>query len=350
MKTFLAAGLGLAAGAGAWAQGVTMYGTVDLYVAHARSGSSSWTRMQDGGHTASRLGFRGTEDLGGGLRAGFVLESGISPDTGLGNLPGPELSFTRQSFVSLAGAWGQVDLGRMYTPMFYTLFRADPYGLNAVFSPLNLVAATDAQPGAQAFAGRASNMVRYRTPQGDGFWLDAAFGFGEAAQASRRSGQFEGAAAGWTGERLTLAYAFQRAHGGSATAPLADPPRTTYQALSATYKLGDLDLYANHVRVRSSLAGVPQSRLTSLGARYSFTAVSQLMVEAVDRRVDGSARRQLGWTLGYDHHLSRRTTLYARWLGLGNHADASATLAGVTVAANSGDAVRVLAAGIRHNF
>lgn len=350
MKTFLAAGLVLATCAGAWAQGVTVYGTVDLYVAHARSGSSSWTRLQDGGHTASRLGFRGTEDLGGGLRAGFVLESGVSPDTGLGNLPGPDLSFSRQSFLSLGGPWGQVDLGRMYTPMFYTLFRADPFGLNAVFSPLNLVAATDAQPAAQAFAGRASNMVRYRTPPGDGFWADLAFGFGESAQASKRSGQFEGGAAGWSSDRWTLAYAFQRAHGGSAAAPLADPPRTTYQGLSATYKLDALDLYANHVRVRSSVAGTPDARLTSLGARYSFDAVSQVMVEAVDRRVDGSARRQLGWTLGYDHNLSRRTALYARWLGLGNGANASATLAGVTVANNSGDAVRVLAAGIRHNF
>ncbi|MDZ4357703.1 MAG: porin, partial [Variovorax sp.] len=145
MKKKATAGLALAASTLAFAQStVTVYGTVDLYVAHARSGPASSTRLEDGGQTASRLGFRGTEDLGGGMGAHFTLESGFAPDTGNGTLPGPAMSFSRQSFVGFSAPWGQIDAGRMYTPMFYALFKADPYGLNSVFSPINLVAATDA--------------------------------------------------------------------------------------------------------------------------------------------------------------------------------------------------------------
>ncbi|MFS2052687.1 porin, partial [Variovorax sp. CT11-76] len=156
MKKTAAAGLALAASSSlALAQGsVTIFGTADLYLAHAKSGPSSSTRLEDGGQTASRLGFRGAEDLGGGFDAHFTLEAGFAPDTGKGTLAGPEIAFTRQSFVGLSTPWGQVDAGRMYTPMFYTLFKADPYGVNSVFSPINLVAATDAQPGLLPFAAR----------------------------------------------------------------------------------------------------------------------------------------------------------------------------------------------------
>ncbi|MCY1313874.1 hypothetical protein D9M70_644460 [compost metagenome] len=63
-----------------------------------------------------------------------------------------------------------------------------------------------------------------------------------------------------------------------------------------------------------------------------------------------SERSQLAWTLGYDYYLSKRTVVYARWLRLLNRHGASASLATIPVAANSGNDVRVLATGIRHNF
>ena len=210
MKKTAAAGLALAASSSlALAQGsVTIFGTADLYLAHAKSGPSSSTRLEDGGQTASRLGFRGAEDLGGGFDAHFTLEAGFAPDTGKGTLAGPEIAFTRQSFVGLSTPWGQVDAGRMYTPMFYTLFKADPYGVNSVFSPINLVAATDAQPGLLPFAARASNMVRYRTPAIAGFYADLAYAPGEASAASHDS----------SSPRAHTARA-ARSHSGAATVP-----------------------------------------------------------------------------------------------------------------------------------
>jgi len=349
-KTALAAAC-LGACACALAQSnVTVFGTVDLFIGHARSGPTSLTRLEDGGNAASRIGFRGSEDLGGGLRANFLLESGFAPDTGLGTLPGPAMAFTRQAYVGLSGPWGQVDAGRMYTPMFFALFRADPFGVNALFSPLNLVAATDAQPGLRPFAARASNMVRYRTLAGQAFFADIAYAPGEAAAPSRRSGDVYGGNVGWQGKSLYLAYAFQRAREGSAAAPVAFPSTSTYQSLSGAYQWTALKLFANYMRNSSSLQGVPKAQIASVGASYAITPVSMLLAEAAYRKVDGSDRAQLAWTLGYDHALSKRTAVYGRLLRLSNRGNASVSMAQVPVIANSGDGVRVIAAGIRHHF
>ncbi|QFZ83231.1 porin [Variovorax paradoxus] len=353
MKKTATAGLALAASTLALAQStVTVYGTVDLYVAHAKSGAASSTRLEDGGQTASRIGFRGTEDLGGGLGAHFTLESGFAPDTGNGTLPGPAMSFSRQSFVGFSAPWGQIDAGRMYTPMFYALFKADPYGLNSVFSPINLVAATDAQTGITPFAARASNMVRYRTPASMEFFADLAYAPGESSALSHQSGNVYGGNVGWARKPYYIAYAFQRARSGSAAAPVASPATTTYQALTGSYELPSigLQLYASYVRNASSLPNVPTAKLVNLGATYNVTPTSNLIFGATQRKVAESERSQLAWTLGYDYYLSKRTVVYARWLRLLNRHGASASLGTIPVIAHSGNDVRVLATGIRHNF
>lgn len=351
MKRTTGAILALASCAGAWAQGnVTIFGTTDLHLSRASSGGNTVTGLKDGGHTASRIAFRGTEDLGGGMGLNFMLEAGYNAGTGAGTLPGPGMAFTRQSFVGLSLPWGQIDAGRMYTPMFVTLFKADPYGLNAVFSPIHLLSATDAQPGITAFAARANNMVRYRTPAGNGFFADIAYAPGKATTLNSRSGELKGAGLGWTEKTWYVGYGVQRARSGSATAPVASPSVSTYQSLSASYEFTQLSVYAHAVRTSSDLPAVRPARLFSLGVQYPVTPFSNLIVEAVQRKVSGSERSQLAWTLGYDHHLSKRTALYARWMGVNNRGGASATLGGVAVAPNSGDGVRVLATGIRHNF
>ncbi len=351
MKSAFAAAIALAASSLACAQSnVNLFGTVDLFLGHARSGNSSWTKLEDGGNAASRIGFRGSEDLGGGLEAHFLLEAGFSPDTGNGNLPGPGVSFSRQSYVGLSGPWGQVDAGRMYTPMFFTLFRGDPYGVNSVFSPLVLAFQNDAQPGGLALAARASNMIRYRTPAKSDFFADIAYAPGEATDLSHSSGDLYGASVGWSHKPYYISYAIQKARSGSAAAPVAAPSTTTHQAISGAYEFTDLRLYATYSTASASVPGVPRSRTASLGAQYTITPTSNVLFEVVQRKVSGSDRAQLAWTLGYDYYLSKRTALYGRLLHLENRGNSSVSLAGAPVMANSGDDARVIAAGIRHNF
>ncbi|MFT3818976.1 MAG: porin [Rubrivivax sp.] len=359
MKPALTAALALSASSLAFAQSnVTLSGALDLYLAHAKTGSSSWAKLQDGGRTASNITVRGREDLGGGVSAYFLLEAGVSPDTGEGTLPGPSLAFTRQSYMGLSGPWGQIDLGRIYTPLFTTLFRGDPYGVNSVFSPLLLAFQVDAQSGLLGLAARTSNTIRYRTPAKMPFFADIAYAPGEATktEGASGSGDIYSAAFGWSSKPYFVAYAIQRSRSGTAAAPVASPSTTTHQTISGAYDFNNnLQLYATYtVASASGVAlsgiGVPRSRTASLGASYAVTPNSNLLLEAVQRKVSRTDRAQFAWTLGYDYNLSRRTSLYGRFLNLENRGDASVSLAGVRVAPNSGDEARVIAAGIRHTF
>src|SRR4249920_604342 len=113
---FLATLLALA-GTAAQAQSVTVYGLLDSgieYLDKVGATSKSLTRMPGlSGSVPSRLGFRGSEDLGGGLKADFTLEMGLGVDSGTFNQGGR--GFGRQAWIGLSGPWGAVQLGRQYT-------------------------------------------------------------------------------------------------------------------------------------------------------------------------------------------------------------------------------------------
>ena len=108
------AALGLVSGVASAQSSVTLYGVVDVALERVK-GATSLTRVTSGQQQGSRWGLRGTEDLGGGMKATFLLESGFNADVGtLGQ--GGRL-FGRQGYVGLGGGWGTVRLGRQYTPM-----------------------------------------------------------------------------------------------------------------------------------------------------------------------------------------------------------------------------------------
>jgi predicted porin len=129
---------------------VQLYGVVDTgveYVNNVGAAGSSLTRMPglSGGQLPSRWGLRGTEDLGGGLRAVFTLEAGFALDSGV-SLQGGR-AFGRQSFVGLAGDWGTLTVGRHWTMTFYSMLDADVFGPSvfglATFDPYLPNARTD---------------------------------------------------------------------------------------------------------------------------------------------------------------------------------------------------------------
>lgn len=328
---------------------VSLFGVVDAYLGHA-SGSLSRTQMGDGGEAASRFGFRGVEDLGQGWRVRFVLESGLKLGTGAGDGSNGAMNYGRQSFVGIDGPWGALDLGRGYTPMFIAMARADPYQANAVFSPLHLRGQVDAQKGLRAFASRGSNMLRYMTPKAD-FFANAAYAFGGGGAPSARSGELYGASVGYDRRPFYLAYSFQHARSGSAEQPVLNPDVTRHQAISASYELTrELQLNAHLGTATSSLPNVPKAKLWAAGAAWHLSAANRFTAEVVSRKIDGSPRAQLAWTIGWDHALSKRTALYGRFMRVNNHGGSSVSLGQIPIAANSGASGRLLALGIRHNF
>lgn len=129
--------LALAAAGAAHAQtgtpaGVTLYGLIDTGVEYVgnvgASGHGDWAMPTLTASVPSRWGLRGSEDLGGGLRASFTLESGFAPSQGTLNQGGR--IFGRQAFVALEGPWGSLSLGRQYTMLFWSLAQADILGPN----------------------------------------------------------------------------------------------------------------------------------------------------------------------------------------------------------------------------
>ena len=147
-RVALAAALALGAGtACAQASSVTLFGLIDTNVSHLRSsGNGNLNIVGSDGNLSSRIGFRGTEDLGGGLKAGFWMEAAINPDVGTGgstnanNQPSGAsnsggLTFGRRSTVSLMGeSWGELRLGRDYVPGFWNLSAFSPFGTNGIGS------------------------------------------------------------------------------------------------------------------------------------------------------------------------------------------------------------------------
>ncbi|MDB5766885.1 MAG: putative porin transrane protein [Collimonas fungivorans] len=158
--------------------GVTIYGTADAAIIYSSSqrGHAN-TYMNSGNLNASKLGFSGSEDLGGGSKAIFTLEQGFNIDNGAQS--DPSKAFNRQSFIGLSNSgYGTFTLGRQYTPYWRYVGGLGPTGV--------LTGATGAHPGdldGLDTTIRINNSLVYATPVIAGFQGSALYGFGENAGA-----------------------------------------------------------------------------------------------------------------------------------------------------------------------
>lgn len=165
-KSLLAlAALTAFAGAASAQSSVTLFGVVDLNARNVKNGSAGdVSSLSTDGNASSRLGFRGVEDLGGGLRAGFWLEAGLDASAGTvgggnGGASAAGAWFNRRATASLLGGFGEIRLGRDYVPTFWNHTVFDVFGTNGVASATNLVSAP-AAPAVTPFPGGAQTLVR----------------------------------------------------------------------------------------------------------------------------------------------------------------------------------------------
>jgi predicted porin len=154
---------------------------------------------------------------------------------------------------------------------------------------------------------------------------------------------------GYGSESLYVSYAFQKTHGGSATAVLPNAPVSTFQALSAyVAATPQLRLYGDLIRSDAGDPKIAGAHTVVLAASW-ISGASEFRVAAARRRVDDSPRGQTLWLAGYDYNLSKRTALYTRILRLQNRSGAAATVAGLPIDAAGGNGTS-LGVGIRHSF
>lgn len=322
---------------------VTIYGLIDLNLSQAKAGSQKRSALDHGELNGTRLGFRGSEDLGNGMKAIFTLEQGFDPSTGLLEQGGR--TFGRQSFVGLEGSWGRVTLGRQYTPAFVAI------------DPMDATGSADRSPGLlsrktggikPAYEVRLDSMVKYRSPEFHGFSVDAGYWLGGKTatdSTARREGDGYGIAGLYKNGAFAATVVTQHiqrdANGGKV--------RTDGFGLS--YDFGPAKAYFAWTRDKESGSqGGGKARTYDIGAEIKAGARSTVAISYADRNEsnDAAAEDARGWSAYYLYDLSKRTTLYTGYTRLINKGNANYALGNFTPAA--GGDPRIVMAGIRHKF
>jgi predicted porin len=314
----IAAVLAVACGAGASADAlaidnVQIYGLIGSYVGSIKRSDSidRTTVVGSGGLTTSYLGFRGDEDLGGGLHAMFQLENFFQPDTGgAGRSASDPTAFSRSAWVGLKGRFGQVSIGRHTSPYYVSMQLVNPFGSSVVFSPLVV----------QSYVGSFSNTVigdtvwnnaiQYVAPDIGNLNVTAIYAPGEKTGDSSVSNL--GLHLRYRQGPLTAVLSGQRMR----TAALA-PSTGQYAYLAGlSYDFGPVKLYGSAQATDNAVTDVT-SRTGQLGASVPVTAKGAILVSWARTTVD-NPKLAIGThntaALGYDYNLSRRTDVYATYL------------------------------------
>jgi predicted porin len=337
-KSLLAlAALTAFAGAASAQSSVTLFGIVDLSARNVKNGTAgSINSLSTNGQASSRLGFRGVEDLGGGMRAGFWLEGDISGDTG-----GTTQTWQRRSTVSLLGGFGEVRMGRDYTPTFTAFSTFDPFGYVGVASPANVRGVFLASGGAGT-AVRANNTINYFLPAMGGLYGNVQVAAGEGATGNKYTGARVGYAAG----PVNVAGAFGKT---AKTGTMVDDLTTLvfgasfnmgFATIQGVYEKADYSTTDRKLYTISTIIPVGSGNLK---AQYTKSSGSSAALDTT----------QFG--LGYVYSLSKRTSLYTNYGSIDNGGNAAtggrATSSGSGPAfTRGGEKSTGYEFGIRHDF
>lgn len=333
-KTVLVAGLIALTGVAASAQ-VTVYGIIDLKLARATGSLTSLTKVDSGGLNGSRLGFRGSEDLGGGNSAKFVLEADMNNDTGA--VGAGAKFFSRMSYVSLAGPLGDVRLGRDYTPTFIIHAIYDPFGACCTAVTRTLVNSLEFGRGSNV---RADNSISINSaPAASGLRWQAMASVGEGVNNQK-----------YTGARI--GYAMGPYAVDVATAKYTDSTIGDLKVFNAgaSFKMGELTFSGVVDFAKSGTAGKSDGYQLALTYLYNVTEFRASYSQVVRKNAAGvkTSTVSLSPGLGVTYNLSKRTGLYATYARLTNGDGASSALNGATTAVNKNSTAYDL--GIRHSF
>lgn len=373
---------------------VEIYGLFDLCVANysgisngtdgnnvartnGTAGTGSSTQVAGGCSASSRLGFRGTENLGNGMNASFVIETNLATDgnssaQGGGNT-GLDLAGPRQMILAIDGGFGKISGGKMYTPFFSTVTAVDPFGsvgiANAgIIHPLT------------ANVARAASALMYSSPSFSGFSFSYQYGMSE--NYDRIATTVGGHSMSWNGlyangplvvgvaqihlADVGLNNALTGAGGAAATgAQLGVGVSST--VIGGMYDFGVVKLHLANNRAKSSGMAVNIDHndwLMGLSKTWGAHTVKGVYNHADDKTATNMDANH--WGLGYEYGLSKRTQLYTTYAKVSNkngahyavnfsgttgtfqtHGIASGSLAG-----NGGATAREtgFVAGVKHSF
>ncbi|QRM20645.1 porin [Dechloromonas sp. TW-R-39-2] len=367
---------GLASTAAFAQTNVTIYGSVDAgysyrWDAENRSvGNHTRSTIDTGNSAGNRLGFKGTEDLGNGLKAVFLLEQGFNFDQGTMGQGGA--MFGRQAYVGLAGGFGTAVAGRLYTPHFSFVSSLDPFAAGTVGQYRNVYGAGDTGSVAANLIDsvRVDNAVAYISPNFGGFdvtvaYSNAAGSLGTAAAANTEN-------ASENAKNNTVYAVFAKYAAGPVVAGL-NYHRIAVGSAVPTIKTSDtIDLGASFDAKVVKIAALYTNTVVDYVAAQSDVKLNNYMLgltapigkAAIKASViysDGN--KQAGgdatqYAVGFDYNLSKRTNFYTAYslIDANSTRGTKGTILGVADASNGGTTAsgsafqQGVTAGIRHQF
>jgi predicted porin len=337
------------AGAAHAQSSVTVYGLIDAGLTWTNDRASykgnSSTTVDTGVAQGSRLGFKGSEDLGDGLRANFVLEQGMNVDTG--SLAQGGLAWGRQASVGLAGGFGEVSLGRVFDVMgevfpAYAIGSNTPAGSMAWSLPM--YSAGGATLVNRVYGAAINNSVRYRSPKLGGFSAMATYSLGEQENAPIVKGSTFSGAVTYTGGNFGASVGtYQQRNASVANGDIAEYALGAYLQASP-----DIRLFSMASQVAYSAGTKARATTYELGMNYNLkpNLVLGTGLQAQKRRKLSGAEQL---TLTLDYLLSKRTDVYAT-IASGRDREFGALVVAALGSVSSGTSQTGLRVGIRHKF
>jgi len=336
---------------------VTIYGIVDAGIVSERGGvAGTAEKLTSGVASASRIGFKGTEDLGGGLSAIFTLETGFRTDTGALDNANNQL-FNRQSFVGLSSKEaGTLTLGRQYTPYYETLRDvADPFALGLAGTAKNLFPVAGDQT-------RTSNSIVYQTPVFQGFKGEVSYTLGEQA-GNATTGREYGVFVEYANGPLNTRVAYNARNNDTATVTTNGLGHNTLVAVNYDFQVAKAYFaYGKDKGLNSAALNQPVQSFTGsstvasqdstdllVGATVPVTGTNGTVIASYIKKNDKEiANRDANqWAVGYTYALSKRTSTYVAYAKIKNKNGANYTV-GNNSEAGTGD--KAFNLGLKHSF
>lgn len=337
MKKSLIALAVLAASGAAMAQSsVTIYGIADIWfgssktsgVFHSGAAGQDGVRqtvLQSGGVSGSRFGFKGTEDLGGGLKANFLLEQGFSLDTGAATAG---QAFSRQSYVGLSGGFGEVKLGKMWTA-YDDISGATNSAFDSALAAANNVFLSN------GYSANPANGVYYATPSFGGFSGAVSYAFGEDKTAALSSSNTVAFHAKYENGPIYAGVAYQRQK------PQGSGASDKFTRINGSYDFGPAKLLASYGNVKE--AGGEKTNEYHIGVDVPLGGALTLSggyATSKTKLAGATDSKRSGYGIALAYGLSKRTTVYT-----GIHSSKSKDATGV----EDGKAT-IYAVGLKHTF
>lgn len=384
---------GLASGAAFAQSNVTIYGVADVGVNYANAANGGHFGIESGTSAGSRLGFKGEEGLGNGLKAIWVAEMGLDFMTGqatchsisdsrcgtsLGNgtqsgtyLPPTNQAnatnnttgstlFTRQIFAGLSSdTLGTATIGRQYTPATAVMTKADPFGLGTAATAANLWYSTNAY-----YFFRVDRALNYASPTFAGFKVNAMYSTGlqnntnsssQVGAAPENAGRYASASVNYTGYGLDVGVAAHHinlpVYGATVNndvttlpASASEPSINRAYVIGGNYDFGVAKLYASWVNSKTAdykataNGGLSENTdIYDIGVKVPFGAhsvMAQIGHMKNKAAPAGENKQATDWGLGYEYAMSKRTALYAAYGHMSNTANSNFGLIGT--ATNNG--------------